>query len=203
MPISVGAFILAEPIIRILFERGAFDENATKITAQVLSLYAIGMVATGMRDVMVRVFYSLQDTKIPMKNSILSVIFNIFFSLILIKNMKVSGLALASSISAIVAVCFLMYNLRKKIGKFNGKSILLTLFKTLIASAVMASIVLFIFGKISLISEFLALVVSVSIGVIVYSIIVLILKVDSTDYIINLIKNSISSFKQPKKNKKM
>ena len=85
MPISVGAFILAEPIIRILFERGAFDENATKITAQVLSLYAVGMVATGMRDVMVRMFYSLQDTKIPMKNSILSVIFNVFFSLILIK----------------------------------------------------------------------------------------------------------------------
>ena len=138
---------------------------------------------------MVRVFYSLQDTKIPMKNSILSVIFNVFFSLILIKNMKVSGLALASSISAIFAVCFLMYSLRKKIGKFNGKSIVLTLFKTLIASAVMAGIVLFIFGKISLISEFLALIVSIGVGVIVYGLIVLILKVDSTDYIINLIKN--------------
>lgn len=203
MPISVGAFILAEPIIRILFERGAFDENATKITAQVLSLYTIGMVATGMRDVMVRVFYSLQDTKVPMKNSILSVLFNIFLSLILIRFMNVSGLALSSSISAILAVCFLMYNLRKKIGKFNGKIIILTLLKTLIASAVMAGMVLFIFGKISLISEFLALIVSVTIGIIVYSMTVLILKVDSTDYIINIIKNSISSFKQPKKNKKM
>ena len=66
----------------------------------------------------------------------------------------------------------------------------------------MAGMVLFIFGKISLISEFLALIVSVTIGIIVYSMTVLILKVDSTDYIINIIKNSISSFKQPKKNKK-
>ncbi|MEG1410929.1 MAG: murein biosynthesis integral membrane protein MurJ [Romboutsia sp.] len=192
MPISVGAFILSKPIVKLLFERGAFDESATIITAQVLSCYAIGMVASGMRDILVRVFYSLQDTKIPMKNSILCVICNISFNLILIQTMKVSGLALGSSLAAIVAVCFLMINLRKKIGKFNAMSILITLVKTFIASCVMAFIVLKIFAQISLISEFLALGVSVSIGAIAYSIIVWILKVDSTDYIINIIKSKIS-----------
>lgn len=191
MPISVGAFILSKPIVRILFEKGAFDANATIITAQVLSCYAIGMVASGMRDILVRIFYSLQDTKIPMKNSILCVICNILFNLILIQTMKVSGLALGSSLAAIVAVCFLMIQLRKKIGKFNAMSILITLLKTFTASCVMAFIVLKLFAKISLISEFLALAVSVSIGAIVYSIIVLILKVDSTDYIINIVKSKI------------
>ena len=191
MPISVGAFILSKPIVRILFEKGAFDANATIITAQVLSCYAIGMVASGMRDILVRIFYSLQDTKIPMKNSILCVICNILFNLILIQTMKVSGLALGSSLAAIVAVCFLMIQLRKKIGKFNAMSILITLLKTFTASCIMAFIVLKLFAKISLISEFLALAVSVSIGAIVYSIIVLILKVDSTDYIINIVKSKI------------
>lgn len=191
MPISVGAFILSKPIVRILFEKGAFDVNATIITAKVLSCYAIGMVASGMRDILVRIFYSLQDTKIPMKNSILCVICNILFNLILIQTMKVSGLALGSSFAAIVAVCFLMIQLRKKIGKFNAMSILITLLKTFTASCVMAFIVLKLFAKISLISEFLALAVSVSIGAIVYSIIVLILKVDSTDYIINIVKSKI------------
>ena len=192
MPISIGAFILSKPIVKVLFERGAFDESATIITAQVLSCYAIGMVAGGMRDVAVRVFYSLEDTKIPMKNSILCVISNILFSLILIRTMKVSGLALGSSISAIIAICFLLFNLRKKIGKFNAMSILMTLLKTFLASCVMAIIVLEIFAKISLISEFLGLIVSVSMGAIVYSIIVLILKVDSTDYIIDIIKSKIA-----------
>lgn len=191
MPISVGAFILSKPIVRILFEKGAFDANATIITAKVLSCYAIGMVASGMRDILVRVFYSLQDTKIPMKNSILCVICNILFNLILIQTMKVSGLALGSSFAAIVAVCFLMVQLRKKIGKFNAMSIFITLLKTFTASCAMAFIVLKLFAKISLISEFLALAVSVSIGAIVYSIIVLILKVDSTDYIINIVKSKI------------
>lgn len=191
MPISVGAFILSKPIVKIIFEKGAFDANATIITAQVLSCYAIGMVASGMRDILVRVFYSLQDTKIPMKNSILCVICNILFNLILIQTMKVSGLALGSSLAAIIAVCFLMIQLRKKIGKFNAMSILTTLLKTFTASCVMAFIVLKLFAKISLISEFLALVVSVSIGAIAYSIIVLILKVDSTDYIINMVKSKM------------
>ena len=191
MPISVGAFILSKPIVKLLFERGAFDETATLITAQILSCYAIGMVASGMRDILVRVFYSLQDTKIPMKNSILCVICNILFNLILIQTMKVSGLALGSSLAAIVAVCFLIIKLRKKIGKFNVMSILITLLKTFIASCLMAFIVLKLFAKISLISEFLALAVSVSIGAIAYGIIVLILKVDSTDYIINIVKSKI------------
>lgn len=191
MPISVGAFILSKPIVKIIFEKGAFDANATIITAQVLSCYAIGMVASGMRDILVRVFYSLQDTKIPMKNSILCVICNILFNLILIQTMKVSGLALGSSLAAIIAVCFLMIQLRKKIGKFNAMSILTTLLKTFTASCVMAFIVLKLFAKISLISEFLALAVAVSIGAIAYSIIVLILKVDSTDYIINMVKSKM------------
>ena len=191
MPISVGAVILSKPIVKLLFERGAFDETATLITAQILSCYAIGMVASGIRDILVRVFYSLQDTKIPMKNSILCVICNILFNLILIQIMKVSGLALGSSFASIVAVCFLMIQLRKKIGKFNAMSILITLLKTFIASCVMAFIVLKLFAKISLISEFLALGVSVGIGAIAYSIIVLILKVDSTDYIINIVKSKI------------
>ncbi|WP_246893333.1 murein biosynthesis integral membrane protein MurJ [Clostridioides difficile] len=191
MPISVGAFILSKPIVKLLFERGAFDETATLITAQILSCYAIGMVASGMRDILIRVFYSLQDTKIPMKNSILCVICNILFNLILIQTMKVSGLALGSSLAAIVAVCFLIIKLRKKIGKFNVMSILITLLKTFIASFLMAFIVLKLFAKISLISEFLALAVSVSIGAIAYGIIVLILKVDSTDYIINIVKSKI------------
>ena len=70
-------------------------------------------------------------------------------------------------------------------------SIFTTLLKTFAASCVMAFIVLKLFAKISLISEFLALAVSVGIGAIAYSIIVLILKVDSTDYVIDIVKSKI------------
>lgn len=188
MPISVGAFILAEPIIKMLFERGAFDPTATAMTAQVLMAYSVGMIACGMRDVTVRVFYSLEDTKIPMKNSIFCVIFNIIFNLSLISFLKVAGLALASSMSAILAVFFLMFNLRKKIGKFNVKSMIITLIKTSFSALAMAIVVLKLFGLLSPVNEFIGLAVAISVGALVYAIMVLVLKVDSTKYVINKIR---------------
>lgn len=193
MPISIGAFILAEPIVRILFEKGKFDASATIATSHVLAYYAIGMVATGFREVLVRVFYSLKDTKTPMKNSILCVTFNIIFNLILIKYLKAPGLALGSSISAILAAAFLMFSLRKKIGKLNGMSILSTIIKTFIAGIVMAIAVLFIFNRLNVINELLAFVLSVSIGAIVYGVLVLVLRVDSTDYIIDMVKSKLAN----------
>ena len=192
MPIAVGAFILAEPIIRILFERGAFDATATAMTAQVLMCYCVGMTACGMRDITVRVFYSLQDTKVPMRNSIFCVVFNIIFNLLLIRFLKVSGLALASSLSAILAVLFLMFNLRKKIGRFNIQSIIRTIFKTGASALAMAIVVRIVFGFVSPFNEFIGLFVSIGSGAIVYAIMVLVLKVESTKYVIEKVNGKLN-----------
>lgn len=191
VPVSVGAFILAEPIIKLLFERGEFNHQNTILTAQVLACYSIGMLASGIRDILVRVYYSLQDTKTPMKNSMLCVVFNIVFNLLLIRYLKAPGLALASSISAILAVAFLTFNLRKKIGKLNGRLMLITLIKTGLSGLVMAIVVLFIHSKIVAVSSTLALIASVGTGAIVYGIMVLVLKVDACDYVIGVIKKKI------------
>ena len=189
--IAVGAFILAELIIRILFERGALDSSATAMTAKVLMCYCVGMTACGMRDITVRVFYSLQDTKIPMKNSIFCVVFNIIFNLLLIRFLKVSGLALASSLSAILAVLFLMFNLRRKIGRFNIQSIVKTIFKTGVSALAMAIVVRLMFGIVSQFNEFIGLFVSIGAGAIVYAIMVLVLKVDATKYVVEKVSNKI------------
>ena len=67
-PISIGAIVLSKPIVKLLFERGAFDISATLMTESALSMYSIGLVAYGLRDIINKVFYSLQDTKTPMIN---------------------------------------------------------------------------------------------------------------------------------------
>lgn len=191
VPVSIGAFILSKPIVKLLFERGEFTSQDTIVTAQVLSCYAVGMLASGIRDILVRVYYSLQDTKTPMKNSMLCVGFNIVFNLLLIKYLKAPGLALATSISAILAVIFLTYNLRKKIGKLNGKQILITLLKTGLSGVSMAIVVLFVYSKILHISSTLALVVSIGAGAIVYGAMVLVLKVDACEYVLDVIRKKI------------
>lgn len=191
VPVSIGAFVMSEPIVKLLFERGEFTSQDTIVTAQVLSCYAIGMLASGTRDILVRVYYSLQDTKTPMKNSLLCVGFNIGFNLIFIKYLKAPGIALATSIASILAVLFLTYNLRKKIGQLNGKQMLITLIKTGISGMIMCAVVLFIYSKLLLINSILALIVSVGVGAIVYLVMVMLLKVDSCEYVINTIKSKI------------
>lgn len=191
VPISIGAFILAEPIIKLLFERGEFTSKDTIITGQVLACYAIGMLASGIRDILVRVYYSLQDTKTPMKNSILCVLFNLVFNLILIKYLETPGLALATSISANLAVVFLTINLRKKIGRLNGKTMIVTLIKTGLSGLVMAIGVVFAHSKLVAISSTLALVASVGVGAIIYTVMVFILKVDACDYVLDTLRKKL------------
>ena len=195
VPISIGAFILAEPIIKLLFERGEFTLKDTIVTGQVLACYAIGMLASGIRDILVRVYYSLQDTKTPMKNSILCVVFNVVFNLLLIKYLETPGLALATSISANLAVVFLTVNLRKKIGRLNGKSMIITFLKTGISGLIMAVAVLTVYSKVVSISNTLALIASVGVGAIVYTVLVFMLKVDACDYVLDIVKKKINKNK--------
>ncbi|NMA82991.1 MAG: murein biosynthesis integral membrane protein MurJ, partial [Epulopiscium sp.] len=63
IPATIGAMIFAEPVVRLLFGRGAFDPEAIELTSSALFFYSIGMIGFGLRDVLSRAFYSLQDTK--------------------------------------------------------------------------------------------------------------------------------------------
>ena len=52
IPISIGAIVLATPIVKLLFQRGEFDARATSMTAIALIMYSNGMVAFGLRDIL-------------------------------------------------------------------------------------------------------------------------------------------------------
>lgn len=115
VPASVGIMILAEPIIRLLFGHGHFDERAIEMTTHALFFYSIGMIGYGIREILNRTFYSLQDTKTPMYNASMAVILNIILSIILSYFMGISGIALATSISALFCSTLLVIKLRKKL----------------------------------------------------------------------------------------
>ena len=100
LPSAIGLFILAEPIIHILFERGAFVAEDTLYTAKVLSNFALGLPAYIIIKVLVSCFFAREDTKTPLYISIVSVITNVVLSLLLIGSMREMGIALATAISA-------------------------------------------------------------------------------------------------------
>lgn len=199
IPISMGAIILSKPIVKLLFERGAFDENATKMTAIALIFYSVGMVAFGLRDILGKVFYSLQDTKTPMINGVMSMVMNIILNIIFIQFMGHAGLALATSLSAIICIFLLFHSLKKKIGYFGQDKILKTIFKSLLSSVVMGIITYFTYNLlegilgIGFIQEAIVLFVSIALGAIVYCLLVIVLKIEEVSMITNMIKKKITA----------
>lgn len=77
VPIIVGCIVLSRQIVEVLFQRNAFTSKDTTMTASILWIYVIGILAFALRDVLTRGFYSMEDSKTPMINSIISIVFNI------------------------------------------------------------------------------------------------------------------------------
>ncbi len=200
IPISIGAIILANPIVKLLFQRGEFDARATQMTAVALTFYSIGMIGYGLRDILGKVFYSLQDTKTPMINGVIAMILNIVLNIFFIKftNMQLAGLAFATSISALTTITLLFISLRRKIGNFGGKSIALGMVKSLISGLVMAVATLLVYNTLGniigtgFIKEVITLALSVGVGAIVYGVCIIILKVDEVNIILDKVKEKIN-----------
>ncbi len=175
VPATVGLIVLAAPIVEIAFQRGEFDAVATVMTSKALVFYSIGLVAMAINLLLNKVYYSLQDTKTPMINGAISVVFNIVFNLILVKYMAHAGLALATSIATTIATLLLLYGLKKKIGPLGTKGYITTLVKSGLASGIMGVATYLIYhgtyrviGLLWKLGNLLSLLVAVGIGAVLY-----------------------------------
>jgi putative peptidoglycan lipid II flippase len=140
VPAMVGLIALREPIVNILFQRGKFDYFATVGTAQALLFYSIGIWAIVGVRVVTASFYSMQDTKTPVKVAVIALAVNIILSVILMKPLKHGGLALANSIASCVNFVLLFFFLRRKLEKVDARKILHSFVKTIFAASIMGVI---------------------------------------------------------------
>lgn len=141
IPISVGMIVLRYPLIRVLFQHGAFKAQDTILTAIPLLYFCVGITAQSIIQVLPRMFYALQDTWTPVTLGIISMIANIVFMFLLVKPLQAGGLALATSLAAVVNMFLLFYVLRKRLRQIDGWRILRTSLQTLGASALMGAVV--------------------------------------------------------------
>ncbi len=158
VPAMVGLISLNVPIVSTLFQRGKFEYAATIGTSDALMFYSLGIWAIVGVRVITATFYSMQDTKTPVKVAAAAMIINVIFSLFLMKPMKHNGLAFANAIASSCNFILLFYFLRKKLGGIGTKRILNSFTKTFIASAIMGLVGWFIArNEICSISEIWAL----------------------------------------------
>lgn len=115
LPLSALMMVLAVPIVRVVYERYAFDQAASQLTASVLIAYSLGMFVYLGRDVLVRVFYALGDGDTPFRISIINIFLNGLFDYILIKPFGAPGLVLATVSVNLISMVALLWVLNRKL----------------------------------------------------------------------------------------
>jgi putative peptidoglycan lipid II flippase len=195
MPMSVGMIVLRCPIVKLVFERGAFDSAATELTATALLYLSLGLVAYSIREIVSRVFYAIEDTKTPMINSIFSVSINIMIMILSVPRLGLVGVTLSTSLSGMVSAAMLLFRLRRKIGSVHGKSIIKSLKITIIAALLMAAAVHFSYIGLehlvqgtSFLMQTVRMAVTVAVGVLVYVLVLYIFKAEELQFVKNLIR---------------
>ncbi|MBN1949460.1 MAG: murein biosynthesis integral membrane protein MurJ, partial [Candidatus Cloacimonetes bacterium] len=136
LPLTAVIAGLGEDVVRIVFQRGAFDQTSLIMTNRALVCYALGLVFFSVNRILIPVFYANGDTLTPVRISVVIVVLNIVLNLILMQFLQHAGLALATSLSALVQTFLLIRYLKKKIPeiefhKYTGnirKIFLLSLF---------------------------------------------------------------------------
>ena len=99
LPAAVALAVAAEPIIQVLFERGAFTATDTPKTAAALAAFAFGLPAFVLIKAFTPGFFAREDTRTPMLFAALSVAINISVALMLFPSMGAPGIAVASAAS--------------------------------------------------------------------------------------------------------
>ena len=200
IPASVGLAVLSTPAIRLLYEysSGEFTAANTEQTAYALIFYSIGTFAYAAVHTLSRSFYALKDTKTPVWCAVLSIVGNIIFSLILVRVMGHGGLALAYSIAGILNMAALLGMLHIKIGAFGGKALIGSMFKTVFISAIMGIIVYFVAEVFEMflpvdskMIQLIQILVSITVGVVVYAFISLKMKMPEAEEAMKIFKRKL------------
>jgi putative peptidoglycan lipid II flippase len=141
IPSTVGLALLGVPIVRLIYQHGRFSPHATFETANALSGYAVGLVAYAAIKVIAPAFYALGRTRVPLVASVLAVAANLLWNMTTFRRFGHVGLALGTSIAALVNVSVLALSFQRSVHGLFTRDLVVPFFKILGAAAVMAAAV--------------------------------------------------------------
>ena len=174
IPLSVGIFLLAEPITRAIYMRGEFTAQDAAMTASVLRLFAIGIPFMSANEVLTKLYFAMQRVKAPMIASLAAIVCNIVLVTVLVNTIGFDGIGIASSLT--IAICAaLNYVFLSKDGALLCRRDWLDLAKSLLAAAAMGVCVYLLHSHIHIGSDILRVLLLGGIGVAVYGIVLLLL----------------------------
>jgi putative peptidoglycan lipid II flippase len=138
---SVLLVVLAEPIVRLLFEHGdKFTATSTMRVAFALICLAPGLVAFSTNNILARAFFALGDTQTPMKISLVCLTINFLAACLLMPTLGEGGPGIANTCTSALNVGLLLFALRKKLGKLELQSLRDAL-QRLVPAAIVAGVI--------------------------------------------------------------
>jgi putative peptidoglycan lipid II flippase len=138
-PAAVVSAVLAEPIIRILFQRGAFHPAQTPVVAGALAAFSAGLVFNGTMLMLNRAFFSLQSNWIPTVVALANLFVNALLDLAFYR-LGVWGIPLSTAVVNIAGTWALLVLLRKRLGRLDGGEIASSVSRIVVASALVAAV---------------------------------------------------------------
>lgn len=139
VPATLGLMVLARPIVQLLFERGQFVSVDTEATAAAVQFYAVGLVGYSAARIASPTFYALGQSRIPVIVSVATMVVNVILSVGLVGVIGFRGLALGTSIAALVNGALLIFLLRRRLDGIEGRRLTMTILKVAVAAVVMAA----------------------------------------------------------------
>jgi len=144
VPAACTLIVLKEPIIRLLFERGAFTAVSTAATAQSFMVYAFGLATLSIEMLLVQSFFALSDTKTPVKWGVVCVLLDIVLAIILLRPLASFGIACAFVVSKTVKIAILAVLLHRRLGSLFDFTIITFLVKMTLSTICVWSVLQFL-----------------------------------------------------------
>jgi putative peptidoglycan lipid II flippase len=137
VPAGVGLIVLRVPLVRLIYQHGRFDAEATRVVAAVLMFYSFGLFAYATMQILVPAFLAMQDPKTPMRVAIGTTALNLTLNLVLgvALGMAARGFALATAISSTCGLVVLSTLLRRRLGPIEGRAMTFSVARIVVAAA--------------------------------------------------------------------
>lgn len=116
LPASAFLMVLSDPVVRLVYQRGAFDAYSTLITSEALFFFTIGLVFNGASLLLIRAFFSMQQPWLPTAIAGAGVLLNAALNALLYQPLGVGGIPLSTSITSVVTFLLLVYYLSARTG---------------------------------------------------------------------------------------
>jgi putative peptidoglycan lipid II flippase len=202
IPASIGLMVLGEPVIRLFFQHGTFNDDSTRGTVFAMVFFSIGLAGHATVEIVDRVFYALHDTRSPVLVAVGAIALNIVLSLVLMQTWlhydpehAYGGLALANSIAALAEATILIHLIYKRLPGMAIGSLTTAAIRMLAASLVMGLPVAWLAGQLEPLlgrygapGEAVLLAVCVSSGAVLYGVVSLAFRSDELHALWHLVR---------------